>query len=141
MLSKFMFEQTKLPLLQKGLDAYALRQKASAHNIANVGTHGYRRMEVGFEEELRQALKLERGVTSPMTSPGHFEIGVDAISQVEPEAFMPDDPELRSGANNVDIEEEMVRLAKAQLSFDFASRMTRNTFTGLRSAIRGEVSS
>jgi len=28
MLNKFLFEQTKLPLLHKGLDTYALRQKA-----------------------------------------------------------------------------------------------------------------
>jgi len=61
MLNKFLFEQTNLPLLHKGLDTYALRQKASAHNIANVNTHGFKRMEVQFEDELRMALDYERG--------------------------------------------------------------------------------
>ncbi|HUU28191.1 MAG TPA: flagellar basal body rod protein FlgB [archaeon] len=141
MLNKFMFEQTNLPLLHKGLDAYALRQKAIAHNIANENTHGYRRMEVKFEDELRKALKIDKSMTGEMTSPRHFKIGADVIEQVEPEPYMPDDPDLHSGINNVDIEEEMVRLAKAQLSFDFASRMAKRTFSGLRSSIRGEVSS
>ncbi len=141
MLNKFMFEQTNLPLLNKGLDTYALRQKASAHNIANSNTHGYRRMEVKFEDELRKALKIDKGVTGQITNPGHFKIGADTVEKVEPEPYMPDDPDLHSGVNNVDVEEEMVRLAKAQLSFDFASRMTKNTFTSLRSSIRGEVSS
>ena len=141
MLNKFLFEQTNLPLLHKGLDTYALRQKASAHNIANVNTHGFRRMEVKFEDELRKALKIDRGMTGEMTSPRHFKIGAATLEQVEPQPYMPKDAELHSGINNVDIDEEMVRLAKAQLSFDFASRMTNRTFSSLRSSIRGEVSS
>lgn len=141
MLNEFMFEQTNLPLLQKGLDTYAVRQKASAHNIANVNTHGFRRMEVQFEEELRKALKIDRGVTGTRTHEGHLKIGAGRLNEVEPIPYMPDDPELHSGVNNVDIDHEMVRLAKAQLSFDFASRMSKRTFSGLRSSIRGEVSS
>src|SRR3990172_10594125 len=124
MLNKFLYEQTNLPLLHKGLDTYALRKKASAHNIANANTYGYRRMEVKFEDELRQALELDKGVSGQKTNPGHFTIGAARLAEVEPEPYMPDDLELYSGVNNVDIEEEMVRLAKAQLSFDFASRMS-----------------
>ena len=141
MLNEFMFEQTKLPLLQKGLDTYALRQKASAHNIANVNTHGFQRMEVQFEDELRKALKLDRGVTGSRTNEKHLKIGAGRLNEVEPLPYMPDDPVLHSGINNVDIDNEMVRLAKAQLSFDFASKMSKRTFSGLRSSIRGEVSS
>lgn len=141
MLNNFLFEQTNLPLLHKGLDTYALRQQATAHNIANVNTHGFRRMEVKFEDELRSALELDKGIKGRMTDDQHFKIGAGALDQVEPVAFMPDDQDLHSGVNNVDIDVEMVRLAQAQLSFDFASRMANRTFSGLRSAIRGEVSS
>jgi len=141
MLNKFLFEQTNLPLLYKSLDAYSLRQKASAHNIANINTHGYRRMEVRFEEELRKAMKIDPGISGEITSPGHFKIGANRVEDVEPVPYMPRDPELHSGVNNVDIDEEMVRLAKAQLSFDFASKMSNRTFRNLRSSIRGEVSS
>ncbi len=141
MLNNFLFEQTNLPLLQKGLDTYALRQQATAHNIANVNTHGFRRMEVKFEDELRKALKIENGITGRMTDDQHFKIGAGTLDQLEPVAYLPADDDLHSGVNNVDIDEEMVRLAQAQLSFDFASRMTNRTFTGLRSAIRGTVSS
>ncbi|MEA1996096.1 MAG: flagellar basal body rod protein FlgB [Gemmatimonadota bacterium] len=141
MLNRFMFEQTKLPLLHKGLDTYALRQKATSHNIANVNTHGYRRMEVSFEDELRKVLKIDKSLTGEVTDPGHFKIGASGLEKLEPEPYMPDDQDLHSGVNNVDIDEEMVRLAKTQLSFDFTSRMAKRTFSGLRSAIQGEVSS
>jgi flagellar basal-body rod protein FlgB len=141
MLDKFLFEQTNLTLVQKGLDTYALRQKATAHNIANANTHGFRRMEVKFEEELRKALNYDRGLKGYKTEEGHFKIGAGKLEEVEPQPYMPEDGDLHSGVNNVDVDEEMVRLAKAQLSFDFASRMAKNTFTKLRSSIRGEMTS
>lgn len=140
MLNKFLFEQTNLPLLAKGLDTYAMRQKASAHNIANVNTHGFKRMEVQFEDELRKALGYDRGIKSGRTDDGHFTIGAGNLDEVEPTSYMPDDSDIHSGVNNVDIDEEMVRLAKAQLSFDFASKMAHRTYAGLRSSIRGEMS-
>lgn len=140
MLNKFLFEQTNLPLLHKGLDTYSMRQKASAHNIANVNTHGFRRMEVQFEDELRKALEYDRGLKGYRTDDGHFKIGAGNVAEVEPKPYMPDDADLHSGVNNVDIDEEMVRLAKAQLSFDFAAKMAHRTYAGLRSSIRGEMS-
>ena len=141
MLNKFMFDQTKLGLIHKSLDAYALRQQAAAHNIANANTNGLRRQEVTFEKELRQALKYEDGLSSPKTSEGHFQIGYDKLNDVQAESYFPDDKNLHSGVNNIDIDEEMVRLAKAQLSFDFSSRFARRTFSGLRTAIKGETMS
>ena len=98
-------------------------------------------MEVNFESELRKALKKDPGISGEKTNPAHFKIGANRVEDLEPVAYMPQDAELHSGVNNVDIDEEMVRLAKAQLSFDFASRMANRTFRGLRSSIRGEVSS
>jgi flagellar basal-body rod protein FlgB len=141
MLNKFMYDQTKLGLIHKSLDTYALRQQTAAHNIANANTHGFKRQEVTFENELRQALKYENGVASPQTSEGHFQIGYDQLNDVKAQAYFPDDDNLHSGVNNIDIDEEMVRLAKAQLSFDFSSRFARRTFSSLRTAIKGETMS
>ncbi|MCE5272162.1 flagellar basal body rod protein FlgB [bacterium] len=140
MLNQFLFEQTNLPLLQKGLDTYSMRQKASAHNIANVNTHGFKRVEVTFEDELRKALDYDRGIRGERTDDAHMKIGAGTLDEVKPVPFMPEDTDLHSGVNNVDIDEEMVRLAKAQLSFDFASKMANRTFSALRSSIRGETS-
>ncbi|HID12005.1 MAG TPA: flagellar basal body rod protein FlgB, partial [Candidatus Latescibacteria bacterium] len=50
-------DRTSIPLLAKALDAYTLRQRAIADNIANSETPGFRRREVRFEEELRRALE------------------------------------------------------------------------------------
>ena len=42
-------------LLKTALDAYALRQKAIASNVANIDTPGYKRLEVPFESQLQKA--------------------------------------------------------------------------------------
>ena len=44
-------------LLQSGLKAETLRQKAIAGNVANMETPGYRRADVRFEELLAKALQ------------------------------------------------------------------------------------
>jgi flagellar basal-body rod protein FlgB len=44
-------------LLKSVMDAAALRQRVFAHNLANLNTPGFRRMEVRFEEELRRSLE------------------------------------------------------------------------------------
>jgi hypothetical protein len=41
-----LFGKTEIPNLEKALDAYSLRHKAIASNIANATTPGYKKVEV-----------------------------------------------------------------------------------------------
>lgn len=45
-----------LGLLEAGLRAEGMRQRAIANNIANMHTHGYRRSDVNFEAVLNKAM-------------------------------------------------------------------------------------
>lgn len=140
-----LFDATKIPLLSKALDAYALRQKVTAANIANVTTPGYKSQRVSFEERLAQAqhgLQL-RGT---QTNAGHLPIGGgNSAERAQPEVQRTaDDPppgysEMASGFNDVDIDHEMAELAKNQIRFKFSSRLLGDTFKGLQKAIRGTV--
>ncbi len=136
-ISDFIFSRTKVPALHKSLDAYTLRQKSIADNIANVDTPGYKRSEVTFEEDLEAALN-KRGVTGYRTDPKHLPVGKPKIDDVKPIAFIPKDESLASGKNNVDIDREMAELAKNQIRFSYASRFMQRSFSKLKSAIRGE---
>jgi len=136
-ISDFILGRTKLPLLEKGLDAYALRQKSISDNIANVDTPGYKRSAVRFEEDLKAALD-KTGLRGYRTDLQHFRVGNPRIEDVEPVPFHPDDNSLASGKNNVDIDHEMAELAKNQIRFEYASRLIQRGFTHIRSAIRGE---
>ncbi len=136
-ISQFILGKTKMPILEKGLDAYALRQKSISDNIANVDTPGYRRSAVSFEEDLKAALNKE-GVAGYRTNPNHFRVGRPRIEDVKPIPFLPKDNSLASGKNNVDIDHEMAELAKNQIRFEYAARLVQRGYNKIRSAIRGE---
>ena len=138
-----LFDKTRIPLLGKALDAYALRHKVISSNIANVTTEGYHSQSVAFEDQLAGAIKGE-GVQGLTTDTRHFPVGTamnDAarpqIDESTAEGSLNED-DRASGINNVDIDHEMSELAKNQLRFKFAVRMLSDTFRGIQKSIRGQ---
>ena len=136
-----LFNKTNIPLLGKALDAYALRQKVIASNIANISTVGYRSQTVQFEDELAGALQGSQ-ISGTQTNARHMEIG--APSPADPAAHVVDtnrtgDVPNCSGVNDVDIDNEMAELAKDQIQFRFAARMITDVFRGIQKSIRGQT--
>ena len=130
------FNKTKVPLLSRALDAYSLRHKAIASNIANVGTSGYQPQTVKFEEELSEALRAN-GMAMSGASPQEEQ------NLPRPKLESADDStargELFSGTNEVDIDHEMAQLAQNQIRFRYAAKLLGETFRGLQKSIRGTV--
>ena len=54
-----MIGDNDLSIPQKMLDAYALRHKLLANNIANAEVPGYRKMDVNFSESLKKAVESQ----------------------------------------------------------------------------------
>jgi flagellar basal-body rod protein FlgB len=138
-----LFDLTNIPLLSRAMDAYSLRHKAIASNIANIGTSGYRARSVQFEEELAAASRANRGGLAA-TDERHFG---GASSSGVPEPVMTDiptgngaaaDPHA-SGMNEVDLDYEMAELAKNQLRYKFSARLIADTFKGIQKSIRGSL--
>jgi flagellar basal-body rod protein FlgB len=137
MFEKILFDNGTAPILLKSLDAAMLRSKTIANNIANVNTPGYKRVEVSFEDELRQAIDKNR-IKGTRTDEQHFEIGSKSIGKVSPRAYRPEDPTLSSGVNNVDVDTEMAKLAENQIVFNYGIRFLRGTYRKLDAAIQGK---
>jgi flagellar basal-body rod protein FlgB len=137
-IQQFLFERGSMPALVKSLDACAMRNKAIANNLANVNTPGYQRIEVEFEKELRDALDKTR-VKGTRTDQKHMAIGRRDLSEVKPDSYLPDDPTLPSGVNNVDVDIEAAKMAENQLLFNFGVKFLNGKFTSIKSAIAGRV--
>lgn len=136
MLIKYNLFKSKLPMLSSALNAYSLREKTIAKNIANVTTPGYQPEKVKFEE-LFEKEKSNNGIL--MTDTNHFS-PMSASNEVKAEVVKRDiEPgeELFEGQNSVNIDKEMTALAENQIKMRFASRMTKRYFAGLNSAITG----
>jgi flagellar basal-body rod protein FlgB len=87
-------------IINAGLKAETLRQKAIANNIANLGTPGYRRIDVKFEELLARCLR----------SSGEFD-----LSEVEAHIYQPKETPVKSNGNDVSFEAEIGRMIKNTL--------------------------
>ena len=125
-------------MLNRGLDAYALRQRTIAKNIANVTTPEYKPERVKFEELFDKAVT---SATGEVTSEKHLAIGVnDEDNDVRPMVAAQDIPQpelFRSGENNVSIDKEMAELAQNQIRYRFAARAVKSYFQGMQNAITG----
>lgn len=140
MIQNALFRHTALPVLGKSLDAATLRDKAIAANIANVGTPGYQRIEVAFEDALKQALNpkpMDPGsAKGDAGKPDRLNLVTD-LDHLEPVAFRPVDTTQPSGVNNVDIDMEMSNLAANQIAFNFGVKFIQELRGDIESAIKG----
>ena len=100
------------------LDAAALRQRTISHNLANVNTPGYRRLDVKFEESLAEV----------MHSPS-------AAKSVRAEITEDNSGTARADGNNVDIDKELGELNKNAMLAQFYSQLIQTQFETMRRAI------
>lgn len=119
------------PLLKQALHACALRQEAIAHNIANVNTPGYRRIDVSFEEFLRAAQQTPLQTTDPR----HYALSPARLAK--PQVTPDEDAPMRPDGNTVDIDYEMAQLAENQIRFQAISQLIAGRYQSLRTVITG----
>jgi len=109
-------------VLEKALDIAAYRQSLIASNIANVDTPGYRARDISFERELRDAARAAEDPEQPAAKPG-------ATLHEESTA------RLRGDGNTVDVDREMLNLARTAGFYTASVEMIRKYIGILRAAI------
>lgn len=124
-------------VMGKSLDALATRQRAIGENIANVDTPGYKRLEVGFEDQMQQALGQGDKLPLAVDQPGQLTIGPSAIADLQPQVVRVTGTTGRNDGNNVDIDVEMTKLAETNISYDTIARTLKQRFDILRGVIQG----
>jgi len=122
-----------IDLLQRGLNAAALRQEAISQNIANVNTPGYKAYRVEFEKALAQSVE-KTGLSLKTTRARHIRGGGP---EAAPYLVRDDSLSLRTDGNNVDLDLEMAALAMNQLKYDTLVQLTNKQFAKTRNVITG----
>ncbi|UOO38800.1 flagellar basal body rod protein FlgB [Oscillospiraceae bacterium CM] len=123
--------------LQKGLNASWLRNEVIANNIANVDTPGFKASHVQFEDLMAEAAGSDGGTLSmETTNDKHLGFsGGAAISSVEPQVVTDETTSTRLDGNNVNIENEMVELAKNSINYYTTVTKINSEFRKLNTAI------
>ena len=118
-------------VLDKAADASWIRNEAISNNIANVDTPGYKRQDVNFEEQLRNAMKNSR-----YTSIDERVANVD-LETLNPITYRDHSTlSYRLDGNNVDIDTENVELASNQIRYQGLTDSITKHFQGLQSVMK-----
>ena len=121
------FDRSRVPLLEKEMDLFTARNKAIANNIANIATPGYKTVEVSFKNELSNAIANSANAVDLS----------EKVDQIAPTVQTDNSGSLASGANNVNIDQQMADLAKNQLQFKLAARLMTDELGLIDKSING----
>jgi len=122
--------------MRSALSAYSLRQKISSQNIANVNTPGYRSGHVSFEENFNRVFSEGIKMASVENPPGSIPMPDRPGPSITVEENGND---YFNGVNNVNIEDEMIIQARANLSYNMVAKITEGIISKINSAITGKV--
>lgn len=115
-------------LAKKLLDVSHAKQQALAGNMANVETPGYKRQDIqsDFDAQLRRVAKSG---------------SVEEIRDLKFRAVTDlNSPSVRPDGNNVQIDQELLRMQKNAVQYEFLANYTSNSLNRLKTAITGRVS-
>lgn len=107
-------EGSHIKLLAKTMDAYSLRQKVTATNIANADTPGYKRHEVLFEDALNDAMDT---------------MGMQGTADTNPSIVQTD--------QKVILEDELIEQSDTQFRFQLVTKALRHHYSMVRNGITG----
>ena len=124
--------------LKHSLNGTLLRHKAIAHNIANVNTPKFKRVDVDFKSQLKAAISqsTENSVHTPKTRLGHIPIDPPRLGGITPRIYQQSDTSLRIDQNNVDIDVEMGTLAVNTMEYNVLVRMITDYYQKITMVIR-----
>ena len=140
--------------LQQGLSAAWTRNAVIRNNLANIETPNFKASDVEFETLLARALEEDhsfrgiathpehisaRGFKGTTTDPKHYQFGpgyrFSDLSSITPQIVERRDLSMRMDGNNVDVEDENVKLAQNSLYYNTLMEKMNSEIRRLRMAI------
>lgn len=116
--------------LERSLDYSMAKNRAIAHNIANVDTPRYKAKDVVFKNILQ-----EKTIQAKRTHPRHLTFEGDQPSNYR--VITKSHTMYNHNRNNVDIDREMAELAKNQIYYQAIVDRLNGEFNNLQTVIRG----
>ena len=130
-----------IDLLQREMDVSSLRYQVTANNIANAEVPNYKKQYVNFESELKRAFDSrdnEHNSFHMITSdPRHIQSETPRDwRDVEPRRVTDWVTTAKANGNNVDAEEEAMKILEIQMQYQILARMQNFEFKQLEIAMK-----
>jgi flagellar basal-body rod protein FlgB len=125
-------------ILQAALSGLAARQRSISDNVANVDTPGFKASRVEFEQALKAAMGAGEGrprvlMLTPVEN--GLPVTTDDPMKSPAQAFISSETSRRMDGNNVDIDQEMVKLAETNLTYNALAQLTSSRLQLLRTIV------
>ncbi|WP_320169214.1 flagellar basal body rod protein FlgB [Maridesulfovibrio sp.] len=124
-----------IDLTAKVLDLRLQRQNLVSSNLANINTPGYKEKRLEFEGELQKALGLDAKGKMTKTSKMHIPTAFDS-STFKGDVLSNFEPRVVHGENSVDLDKEMVTMAKNTLEYNALTQVISKNFQGMTRIIQ-----
>lgn len=114
-------------LAKKLLDVSHAKQNAIASNLANVETPGYKRIDIAtsFDSQLKKAA-ASNDVQEIR------DLRIQTVTDLN-------SPSMRADGNNVQIDQELLRMQKNAVQYEFLASYTSTSLNRLKTAISGRI--
>ncbi|MCR4651338.1 MAG: flagellar basal body rod protein FlgB [Lachnospiraceae bacterium] len=118
-------------VIDRAADASALRNEILSNNIANQDTPGFKRQDIDFETELAHAMRRSKYTSID-----------DKVANIQPNRLEAriytdsSDFSYRLDGNNVDPEQEQVKLAANQLKYQGLMASLTAEFNNLKAVLK-----
>lgn len=120
-------------ILNKALDGAWLKDKAINHNISNVNTPNYKRLNVNFQDRLKEAInKKENKLVK--THSKHLPMS-NKLHELDPKIEIDKNYSYRFDNNNVNIDTESAELAKNTIMYNALIDQTVKEFDRIKNVI------
>lgn len=134
-----LFESRSGQLMERAMDVTSLRSQLISHNIANVNTPNYKRLDVDFAAAMQDAVsngQMPGGQLSlAATHARHLQASPGFVSA--PMIVAENGTSSRMDGNNVDVEYEMGQVAQNALFFQSLTTSWNREMSRIKMVIEG----
>lgn len=118
--------------LSRELDTRVARNEMIASNIANIDTPGYKARDVQFRRALSGAVE---NLELKLTDPRHIPADVPITAEAGRPAVVESKAQGRPDGNNVDIDDEMLKLTQNNIEYNIAVQLVAKKLSGIKQVI------
>jgi flagellar basal-body rod protein FlgB len=128
------FKDVTLTAMESYMTRLSKRQQIVASNIANIDTPGYKTKDISFHATMEELLS-DHPLPLKVSRPEHNPMGELNIAPLEPEVFEPAGLPTLPDRNNVDLDNEMIKLSQTASGYTTIAQLLRSKFKMIASSI------
>jgi flagellar basal-body rod protein FlgB len=134
LIDRILFSDKVPTMMKKSLNFMSTRQTMISSNISNVDTPGFKASDIDFQAQLRSSMGSKGSLNLRSTNEKHFGPSNFDIMALEAEPFE-EDAAAKSNGNNVDIDNEMAKMAENQILYNATIQLMMKRGATVRSAV------